>query len=38
LIPTFLSKVEQIKINKAVEKLDKSKAMWIGHLLLDLLN
>ena len=32
LIPTFLSKEEQIKINKALEKLDKSKAMRIGYL------
>jgi hypothetical protein len=32
LIPTFLSKEEQIKINKAVEKLDKSKTMRIGYL------
>lgn len=32
LIPVFLSKVEQIKINKAVEKLDKSKGVRIGYL------
>ena len=32
LIPTFLSKEEQIKINKAVEKLDKSKGVRIGYL------
>jgi len=32
LIPTFLSKEEQIKINKAVEKLDKTKVVRIGYL------
>jgi hypothetical protein len=32
LIPVFLSKDEQIKINKAVEKLDKSKVVRIGYL------
>jgi len=32
LIPVFLSKDEQIKINKAVEKLDISKGVRIGYL------
>ena len=32
LIPVFLSKEEQIKINKAVEKLDKLKGVRIGYL------
>jgi len=32
LIPVFLSKEEQTKINKAVEKLDKSKGVRIGYL------
>lgn len=32
LIPLFLSKEEQTKINKAVEKLDKSKLVRIGNL------
>jgi hypothetical protein len=32
LIPVFLSKEEQTKINKAVEKLDKSKVVRIGYL------
>ena len=32
LIPVFLSREEQIKVNKAVEKLDISKAVRIGYL------
>jgi len=32
LIPVFLSKEEQTKINKVVEKLDKSKVVRIGYL------
>jgi antitoxin component HigA of HigAB toxin-antitoxin module len=32
LIPVFLSKEEQIKVNKAVEKLDKLKGGRIGYL------
>jgi hypothetical protein len=32
LIPAFLSKEEQTKINKAVEKLDKSKVLRVGYL------
>jgi len=32
LIPVFLSKEEQTKINQAVEKLDKSKVVRIGYL------
>lgn len=32
LIPIFLSTEEQTKINKAVEKLDKSKGVRIGYL------
>lgn len=32
LIPVFLSTEEQTKINKAVEKLDKSKGVRIGYL------
>ncbi len=32
LIPVFLSREEQIKVNKAVEKLDISKGVRIGYL------